>query len=410
LAEKRVQVARGAGTFFSSIGRLFAGRNRAGAARAPRSEIGPFVRRILSDAILLNEIPSPTAHETARIEFIRERMSEAGYARASLDEVGNLSVVIPASGQSAEHVLLFAEVGCEDYSPVDNMTKLEPERVRGRGITGSSIASAALLVLAEYLARNEIHYDRNVVILFTSFDPGEPTVQPLEHFLETWKRRVRFAAHIRGLELGRVEDRPLGTCRLSLVARTTETDLVGKEPAASAILVLAAVANRLGSIRWDKENETFLNIARLEAGFGFGWQATEGMLELEIFSPSAPALEIARQAVQATIATIARETGAQIETVVKASLPAGDPQINADLSAIVRGVHDRLHVKSRPYSLPGYASFLNFQGIPAVALGITTGRKSSTEEYIDIRPVETGFRQLLALLEELAGRRKEPRA
>ncbi|HUI72938.1 MAG TPA: hypothetical protein VL354_20615, partial [Spirochaetia bacterium] len=257
--------------------------------------------------------------------------------------------------------------------------------------------------LAEYLARNEIQYDRNVVLLFTSFDPGERETQPLEHFLQVWKERLRFAAHVRGLELGRVEDRPLGTCKLAVKVHTEERAVAAGEPVVSAILVLASIANKLGSIRWDKQNDTFLNISRLEAGIGFGWYASEGVLELEVFSPSAATLEVARKAVEATIAGTAQETGAAVDIAVKAFVPAGDAHINQGLNTIVKGVYDRLRIKPRPVSLPGYGSFLNSFGVPAVTLGVTTGAKNYTEELIHLRPLETGFRQLLAFLDDCAG-------
>jgi hypothetical protein len=40
--------------------------------------------------------------------------------------------------------------------------------------------------------------------------------------------------------------------------------------------------------------------------------------------------------------------------------------------------------------------------VPAITVGITRGRRTLTEEFIEIAPVETGFRQLLMLLERVA--------
>ncbi len=387
----------------SSAGRLFQPRPRTGSAKASRAETGPYVSRIVSDAMLLNEIPSPTEHEAARTEYILQRLGEFGYPNCSLDEFGNVTAIVPARENIDEHVLLFADIRCEDYSPIDSMTRLEPDRVVGQGIAESAIGAAGLMVLAEYLARNEIQYNRPVIFLFTSFDPGERETQPLELFMQSWKERVRFAGHVRGLDLGRIEDSPLGTCKLSIEIRTEQREVFGAERAISAIRVISTIASRLGSIHWDSANDTFLNIARVEAGVGFGWHASEGVLELEVFSPSAGALDMARKAVEATIRGGAEELGASVDIAVKAFLPAGNPQINAELNTIVRGVHERLRVKSVPVSLPGYASFLNSLGIPAVTLGMTTGRKTLAEEYIEIRPLETGFRQLLAFLDDCAG-------
>jgi acetylornithine deacetylase/succinyl-diaminopimelate desuccinylase-like protein len=263
---------------------------------------------------------------------------------------------------------------------------------------------AALLVLAEHLAASGASYERNLVLLFTAFDPGRQDTQPLERFIRGWTGRLQLAVHVRSLILGRIEQRPLGTCKLAVTARTGEAE-VTDSGGASAISVLASAATALGSIRWDSENNTFLNIARLEAGAGFGWHAAEGILELEIFSTDAKALEVARSAVSATIDRISAETGASVQVAVKSFYPAGGAEINAGLNEALRRVYGKLRIKPQPTSLPDHSALINSLGIPSVSLGVTTGRWSLTEEFIDVKPLETGFRQLLAFLDEITPRR-----
>jgi tripeptide aminopeptidase len=369
----------------------------------PKAEIAPYVKRIVSDAILFNEIPSPTENESLRTEFILQRLSDFGYANASVDDFGNVSVPIPGAAGEEGDVLLFTDIRNEAYSPIDSLTRLEVDRVCGNGMAENSIGVAALLVLAEYLSRNEIQFDRNVTILFSSFDPGERDVQPLERFLQECKERLRFAVNVRGLELGRVEEKTMGTYKLTVTVRTAEREVIGMEPGVSAITILANVAHRLGGIRWDSENNTFMNVARIEAGIGFGWYASEGTLELEIFSSDKNALEVAKNAVTATVRTLSGETSASVDIAVKAFFPAGNAEINAGLNRILRDVHALLKVKSVPSSVPDHAAFISSLGVPAVSMGVTTGKKSLKEEYVDIKPLETGFRQLLVFLEQSAG-------
>jgi tripeptide aminopeptidase len=392
-------------SILSPPARFLGVRRGTGSATAPHSETGPYVSRIVSDAILLNEIPSPTEGEQARAQHVLQRLLEFGYQDASCDQAGTVTAVVPSRepAASAEHVLLFADIRCEEYSPLESMTRLADGRLYGRGVAESAIGAAGLLVLAEYLARNAIQYRRPVICLFAPFDLGTGGTQPLERFLKDWKDRVRFAAHVSGLELGRAEERPLGTCRLSVTVRTEEQDLHGPGQAASAIDVISAIAARLGSVRWDSGGDTFLNISRVEAGVGFGWRAAEGLLELEVFSPAAETLTVARTAVEATIRSSAEQAGAAVDITVKAFLPTGDPYINAGLVAMVRKAQERLFITSQPARVPGYGAFLNAYGIPAVTLGMTTGRRTRTEEYVDIRPLELGLRQLLGFLDDCAG-------
>jgi tripeptide aminopeptidase len=368
-----------------------------------KPDIGSYVSRILSDAILFNETPAPTDRENRRLDFIVQRLSEFGYPNPQVDEFGNVGIVIPANRTTDDHALLFADIGSGADSSSDCLVTLEAGRARGKGLAENSVGVAALLVLAEYIAAAGLSYDRNLALLFSSFDPGRQEMQPLERFLQDLKGRFLFAAHVRSLTLGRIQERPMGTCKLSVTARTDQRDLMGAEGAASAISVLAAVASRLGSIRWDSENNTFLNIARLEAGAGFGWYATEGVLELEIFSTDASALEVARKAVTATIGNIAADAEASAEVTVKTFYPAGNAEMNAGLNDALRRVYARLRIKPQPTSVPDHSAFINSLGIPSVSLGITTGRRSLTEESVDTRPIEAGFRQLLGFLDETAG-------
>ena len=372
--------------------------------KRPVAEIGPYVNRVLSDATLFNQIPSPTERESARTDFILERLADFGYTGSEIDSLGNVTAVVPAREGTDEHVLVFAGVRCDEYSPLESMARLESDRLAGRGVAESAVPVAALLVLAEYLARNQLQYDRNVLFLFTVHDPGELDSPPLEGFLRQWKARLHGAAFVRGLDLGTVGDRPLGTCKLEVRMRTPERDLMGGGLAVSAVTTLSTVAARLGGIRWDQQNTTFLNIAKLEAGLGFGWFPAEGIMELEVFSPDANALDVARNAMVATINGVAAEAGAQADITVRSVLPPGNPDLNAEMSEQLRRVHEKLRIKSRAVSIPTSASILSSQGIPALTLGVAAGRKSATEEYVEISSLELGFRQLLMFVEAAARR------
>ena len=44
---------------------------------------------ILANLIMLGEIPAPTFHEEARIEFLKDRFAECSLQSCSSDEAGN---------------------------------------------------------------------------------------------------------------------------------------------------------------------------------------------------------------------------------------------------------------------------------------------------------------------------------
>lgn len=364
--------------------------------------VGSAVSRILSDAIQLNETAGAADRAARRTDFIVGKLTEFGYTDPRIDEQGTISVSIATREPAGQAVLLFADAGFPAEAGADCLVALEGDTARGRGLAENSVGAAALLALAERLAAEPAGRDRDLILAFTAVTSDTGDTEALRALLQAWAGRLGAAINVRSLTLGRLAERPMGACRLRVRARTQGRDVETARGAASAISALAAIAARLGSIRWDSADTTFLHIARLEAGTGFGWHAADGIMEIEIFSTDAGALEVARNAVQATIEKTSEENAAVAEIEVAATHPVAAPEISADLNEILRRVYARLRIRPTTVWIPDQAALVNSHGVPAVSIGITTGKKSLTEESVDIPVIETGFRQLLALLDECA--------
>ena len=94
------------------LGLIFGGQ-QAWAALRELKKLGTakYARRIISDGVLMNDIPSPSDNERLRIDFIRHRLLEFGISNVFTDESGNLMALFPAFGTRRDFVLLVAEVG-----------------------------------------------------------------------------------------------------------------------------------------------------------------------------------------------------------------------------------------------------------------------------------------------------------
>ena len=69
-----------------------------------------FKKLVLTDAVLLGEIPSPTFNEENRIRLAVDRFRENGLESPEIDESGNASAVIPGSeGRSSILVMAHAD-------------------------------------------------------------------------------------------------------------------------------------------------------------------------------------------------------------------------------------------------------------------------------------------------------------
>ncbi len=389
-------------SFFGLSRRLFSALRAWVRGRKARRKTAPsaaaYVKRIISDAILFNEVPSPTENEQQRAAFVAGRLADFGIGEVQVSPEGSVSCDLPSSDPNGDTLLLLANTDNESYSPLDSLVRLTEEEASGSGIADNSLGVATLLVLAEYLQNERVPPASNLVLLFTPL--SSPAA--LQSFVRGRQEPFRAALYLSGLHLGEVETRPLGTSELVVSVRTPDRPVYPEGGSSSAVSVLAGIASRLGSIRWSGDDKTVLSIARLRAGVGFGYFASEGTLEVEILSPDAALLQMATEAVTATIRRTASEMSSEIEVETRSTAPAAGTEKSRFLVDALLQVHRRLGIKSREVSSTSRRPDFGALEMPVTRVGITTGRKTLTEELVQLAPIEKGFRQVLLLLEELA--------
>jgi hypothetical protein len=75
---------------------------------------------------------------------------------------------------------------------------------------------------------------------------------------------------------------------------------------------------------------------------------------------------------------------------------------NALLTDALRATLAQLRLRPEAGIISEKVALLNDFGIPAVAVGVSRGRKSVEEDYVELGPLKDGFRQLLLLVERCA--------
>ncbi|MFA6508627.1 MAG: hypothetical protein WCT14_21185, partial [Treponemataceae bacterium] len=130
-------------------------------------DISLYINRIISDGVLLNQIPSPSDAEKLRMDFIIQRLQDFGLSNTVADEWGNVAVYFPAFGTRRDFMLITADVGDAEYTPLESSVRLTEERASGQGFGETSLGAASLLVLAEYAQNTSFHLNKNLLLLFT---------------------------------------------------------------------------------------------------------------------------------------------------------------------------------------------------------------------------------------------------
>jgi acetylornithine deacetylase/succinyl-diaminopimelate desuccinylase-like protein len=138
---------------------------------------------------------------------------------------------------------------------------------------------------------------------------------------------------------------------------------------------------------------TSVNVGRIGGGEGINMRAREAWFEVDLRADDPTALDTLDRAVQAILMTV--EAPLLIEQEVIGDRPAGhlDPT-----HQLVRAAVDALGEVAIEPTSPSTSTDANAahaRGIPAVALGITTGSGEHTvQEWIDVEPIGRGLRAL----------------
>ena len=362
-------------------------------------DISTYVKRVISDAVLMNSIPSPTENEKLRMDFIMQRLNEYGISNIEIDKWGNVAALFPAYGTQKDFILIVAEIGDSDYTPIENSIRLTEDKAFGKGLGEKSLGAATLLVFAEYAQATGYHLNKNILLLFTKSISVDELEEAFRGFLNSWAKNISCSILIKGLNLGVIESRQVGSYHLVIDVKTAVHELLEPGVTASAAAILGLIASQISGISWDEKHTAMVNIARMESGIGFGHWPSEGFMELEIVSENENMLETIKNAIMGTISKVSSGSNAKIDVTIKSRHSVGDSMKNAPLSDALRNILIQLKVKPETGIISEKISILNEIGIPATAIGISNGTSTNLEESVDLASIETGLRQLLMIIE-----------
>jgi acetylornithine deacetylase/succinyl-diaminopimelate desuccinylase-like protein len=143
---------------------------------------------------------------------------------------------------------------------------------------------------------------------------------------------------------------------------------------------------------------TSVNVGRIGGGEGINIRAREAWLELDMRAVDPSALAALSAEVDGELARVERPL--LLDQAVLGCRPAGrvaddDPLVRAAAEALAEA---GIHASFPPTSTDANAA--HARGIPAVAVGVTTGSGEHTaDERIQTRPLEAGLRALARTVE-----------
>ncbi|OQY33669.1 MAG: peptidase [Spirochaetaceae bacterium 4572_59] len=363
--------------------------------------IDKFKESIITNLIMISEIPSPTFAEQERTQFLLNRFTEFNLQNCSEDEKGNALGIIPGKSRDS-NILVVAHLDTVFPSSVDHTITVQPDLVIGPGVGDDGLGLAALVTLPMILEKLDIQLESNLILMGSSRSLGHGDIEGLRFFMDNFKRPITAGICVEGVKLGRLSSSSIGMLRGQLTYEVPEEYDWTRFSAVGAIVNMNELINKILEIPLPRKPKTSIILGSIQGGTSYNTLPTKAILKFEIRSESDEMVtELARK-IHSLADEMTSLTGAMVEFREIARRAPGGTQFSHPLNTVSRTILDSLGYKPRSSpSTSELSAFIDKQ-IPAVTIGITDGEHlGELDEAIRIDPIKKGIAQLIALIEAI---------
>ncbi len=351
------------------------------------------VARVIARTEELAAVFAPTGHEQARAALVTAWWQGDGLAEVHTDAVGNVWARVRDGEGPA--IVLAAHLDTVFGADVDHATRRDGSLLYGPGVGDNTVAVAALAELGGLLPPRT---RRPVWVLATVAEEGLGNLAGAIEALRRPPATIGAFIAVEGNYLDKIATRGVGSAR----ARITVSGPGGHawERAGAPSAVHGAIALAAGALRrLPPIAETSVNIGRIGGGEAINSRARECWFEIDLRAVRPDALDAREAALADAIRAwhgAPESDGLEVTVTDLGRRPAGEIAADAPL---VRAATDALRQAGRPVELVAASTDANAAyaaGVPAIAVGVTTGAGEHTEqEWIDLADVEVGLTVLV---------------
>jgi tripeptide aminopeptidase len=352
-----------------------------------------LVAQVVDRTIALASITAPTGEEAARAELVASWWRADGFDEVHGDAAGN--VWARARGGAGAAVVLAAHLDTVFGHDVAHEILRDGDTVRGPSVGDDAVGVVGIAAAAAGVRPD----GPPVWLCATVGEEGLGNLAGITAALDAPPVDVGALLAVEGNYLGRVSAIGVGSARRRIRISGPGGHAWEASNAPSAVHHAAEVVAAL--IATPRPSGTALNVGRIGGGEGINVRAREAWFEIDMRADDPAALA----ELVYTLESALEYTSPPLSVVTE---PIGDrPAGRIDPGAsLVRAAEAALTAEDIAVTNPATSTDANAahaRGIPAVALGITTGAgEHTTDEWIDVAPIETGIRALTATIDNYA--------
>jgi tripeptide aminopeptidase len=354
---------------------------------------------IISNIVLMGQIPAPTFHEKQRAEHLVERLAEFQVDACEIDDFGNPMAVIRGTSPAKPPIFVVAHL--DTFSELQNDLHYEvtDKVISGIGVSDNSAAVGVLVSLPEIFTRLNLRFASDIILVAPIHCLGRGNLKGIRRLLGHWPSPILGAICLESIELGRLNYFSYGMIRSEISCSIAVDDHERLRHKPNAILVINEIINAILGLRLPQKPRTQIVIGRISGGFNHGTIAYDANIGFEIRSDSDDMVK----ALYADIRDIVEEINKTYDVAVKlhriSNLNATRLNYNHPLIKCASRILNRLGVDVFSEPSESTLSIFLHRQIPAVTLGITRGDNfHQNDAMIEIEPMYKGVAQIPALL------------
>ena len=351
---------------------------------------------VVEEALRIQRIAAPTFYEAERAKYVAKRFADFDLADVLIDDVSNVyGRVSGKSGTAA--ILILAHTDTVFAADTDLSVRRAGNIIHGPGLGDNSMGVAGMLGLVKSLHDCDDRPACDIWFVASSCEEGLGDLKGAKAAFARLGPQLSAVINLEGLAFGHIYTAGIAVHRLHITARADGGHSwlhYGRPSAIHSILELGAQIARLD---FPSQPRTTYNIGMIDGGHAINAIAAEASLWLDMRSASPAALERLRQQVDSLV-RLQEQKGLRYEVSIVGDRPAGaipddHVLVQGALSALAEiGVKGALEIGSTDGNVP------LSQGCPTVTIGITQGGNAHRlDEFIEVRPVRAGMKQLIAL-------------
>ena len=354
---------------------------------------------IISNIVLIGQIPAPTFHEKRRAERLVERLAEFQMDECAIDDYGNPMGMIRGTSPTKPPIFIVAHI--DTFSEVENDMHYEVTDtiISGIGVSDNSAAVGVLMSLPEIFKHLDLQFASDIVLVAPIQSLGRGNLKGIRGLLRHWPSPIRGAICLESIELGRLNYFSYGMIRSEISCSIAIDDHEKRHHKPNAILVINEVINAILGLRMPQNPRTQIVIGRISGGFDHGKIAYDAKIGFEIQSDSDDMVKALYADIRDIVAGINKTFDGALQLNRISNLNQTRLNYNHPLIKSASRILNRLGVDifSEP-SESAQAIFLH-RKIPAITLGLTRGDNfHQNGAMIEIEPMYKGIAQIPALL------------